>query len=148
MLDDQTFKTVIESAPLVSIDIFPRKDNQALLGKRINQPAQGYFFSIGGRVRKNETIEAAMARIVSDELNMTLKSVPVFIGVFEHFYPDGMYENVSTHYVNLAYEYKVEEDFLELPADQHSEYRWFLIKELLSSNQVHPYVKDCYRGAV
>ena len=144
MLDDQTFKTVIDSAPLVSIDIFLRKGYQVLLGKRINKPAQGYFFSIGGRVRKDETIKEAMARIVSDELNIALKSTLTFIGVFEHFYDDGVYEGVSTHYVNLAYEYQTEE-VLELPMDQHSEYRWFSIEELLNSNQVHAYVKDCYK---
>ena len=28
-----------------------------------------------------------------------------FIGVFENFYDDSIYGNVSTHYVNFAYEY-------------------------------------------
>jgi len=44
MLDDYTFKTVIDSTPLVSIDILLKKDNKILLGKRLNKPAQGYFF--------------------------------------------------------------------------------------------------------
>jgi len=44
MLDDQTFKTVVDSAPLVSIDILIKRNNKVLLGKRINKPAQGYFF--------------------------------------------------------------------------------------------------------
>lgn len=148
MLDSQTFRALVESAPLVSIDIFPRKGDQVLLGKRTNKPAQGVFFSIGGRIYKNETIEVAMTRIASNELNMDLKSTPKFLGVFEHFYDDGVCENVSTHYVNLTYEYKIEEAFAELPVDQHSEYRWFSIEELLNSNQVHSYVKDCYRGRV
>jgi len=46
MLDDHTFKTVIDSTPLVSIDILLKKDNKILLGKRINKPAQGYFFQL------------------------------------------------------------------------------------------------------
>ena len=145
MLDDQTFKMVVDSVPLISIDIFPNKGGKVLLGKRLNKPAQGYFFSIGGRVGKNEALNNAMARIVLSELNIELKSTPRFMGVFEHFYNDGIYEDVSTHYVNLAYEYKTEE-FLDPPVEQHSEYQWFSIEELLNSNQVHPYVKDCYRG--
>ena len=60
MLDNQIFKTVVDSAPLVSIDILLKKDNKVLLGRRVNKPAQGYFFSIGGRIDKNETIENAM----------------------------------------------------------------------------------------
>ena len=85
MLDDYTFKTVIDSAPLVSIDILLKKDNKILLGKRINKPAQGYFFSTGGRINKNESIANAMARIASNELNLELKYVPKFIGVFGAF---------------------------------------------------------------
>jgi colanic acid biosynthesis protein WcaH len=121
MLDDTTFKTIIDSAPLISIDILLKKDNKILLGKRINKPAQGYFFSTGGRVNKNETIDSAMARIVKNELNIELKYIPKFIGVFEHFYDDSIYENISTHYVNLAYEYEVK-DIPDLPIEQHNEY--------------------------
>ena len=61
MLDDQIFKTVVDSSPLISIDILIKKGNKILLGRRVNKPAQGYFFSIGGRINKNETIENAIA---------------------------------------------------------------------------------------
>jgi colanic acid biosynthesis protein WcaH len=145
MLDNQIFKTVVDSAPLVSIDILLKKDNKVLLGRRVNKPAQGYFFSIGGRINKNETIDNAMTRVALDELNIDLKSTPEFIGVFEHFYDNSMYENVSTHYVNLAYEYEVEE-VLNLPIEQHNEYQWFTVSELLKSKQVHKYVKDYFKG--
>ena len=145
MLDDITFKTIIDSAPLISIDILLKKDGKVLLGKRVNKPAQGYFFSMGGRVNKNEAIANAMARIAKNELNIELEYTPRFIGVFEHFYDDSMYEDVSTHYVNLAYEYEVKE-VLNLPTEQHDEYRWFTIDELLQSEQVHKYVKDYFRN--
>ena len=145
MLDDQIFKTVVNSAPLISIDILIKKGNKILLGKRINKPAQGYFFSTGGRINKNETIDNALARVALNELNIDLKSTPGFIGVFEHFYDDSMYENVSTHYVNIAYEYEMEEA-PDLPTEQHSEYKWFTINELLESKQVHKYVKDYFRN--
>ena len=144
MLNDQIFKTVVDSAPLISIDILIKKGNKILLGKRINKPAQGYFFSIGGRINKNETIDNAMARVALNELNIDLKSTPGFIGVFEHFYDDSLYENVSTHYVNIAYEYEMKET-PDLPAEQHSEYKWFTIDELLKSKQVHKYTKDYFR---
>ncbi len=145
MLDDATFKTIIDSAPLISIDILLKKDNKILLGKRINKPAQDYFFSAGGRVNKNETIDNAMSHIAKNELNIELKSTPKFIGVFEHFYDDSIYKDVSTHYVNLAYEYEVKE-ISDLPTEQHSEYKWFTVNELLESKQVHKYVKDYFRN--
>jgi colanic acid biosynthesis protein WcaH len=154
MLDDATFKTVLDSTPLISIDILLKKGGKVLLGKRVNKPAQGYFFSTGGRINKNETIDNAMARVALNELNIELffsmpprgvKFMPKFIGVFEHFYDDSIYESVTTHYVNIAYEYEVEE-IPDLPAEQHSEYKWLTVNELLESKQVHKYVKDYFRN--
>ncbi len=145
MLDDATFKTVLDSTPLISIDILLKKGGKVLLGKRVNKPAQGYFFSTGGRINKNETIDNAMARVALNELNIELKSIPKFIGVFEHFYDDSIYKDVSTHYVDIAYEYEVKE-IPDLPTEQHSEYKWFTIDELLESKQVHKYTKDYFRN--
>jgi colanic acid biosynthesis protein WcaH len=145
MLDDAKFKTVLDSTPLISIDILLKKGGKVLLGKRVDKPAQGYFFSTGGRINKNETINNAMTRIALNELNIELKSIPKFIGVFEHFYDDSIYKDVSTHYVNIAYEYEVEE-ILDLPNEQHSEYKWFAIDDLLESKQVHKYTKDYFRN--
>ena len=134
----------VAKAPLISTDLLVKKDNKILLGKRINKPAQGYFFSIGGRVYKNETIDSAMMRIAKDELNFSLKLTPSLIGVFEHFYDDSIYQDVSTHYINLAYEIEIEET-LNLPNEQHNEYQWLTIDELLESKQVHKYVKDYFK---
>jgi hypothetical protein len=52
-----------------------------------------------------------MSYLVKNKLNIELKYLPKFIGVFENFY-----DNVSTHYVNLAYEYEVKE-IPDLPAE-------------------------------
>jgi colanic acid biosynthesis protein WcaH len=145
MLDNYTFKTVINSTPLISIDILLKKGGKVLLGKRVNKPAQGYFFSTGGRINKNESIDNAMARVALNELNIELESIPKFIGVFEHFYDDSIYKDVSTHYVDIAYEYEVKE-IPDLPTEQHSEYKWFTIDELLESKQVHKYTKDYFRN--
>ena len=145
MLDNKTFKTVVSSTPLISIDLLVKKDNKILLGKRINKPAQGYLFSIGGRVYKNESIQQATARIAKTELNIELKLTPKFAGVFEHFYDDGIYKDVSTHYINLAYEVDINNEILNLPNDQHNEYQWLSINELLNSKQVHKYVKNYFR---
>jgi colanic acid biosynthesis protein WcaH len=144
MLDNQTFKTVINSTPLISIDFLVKKDNKILLGKRINKPAQNYLFSIGGRVYKNETINKAMIRIAKNELNIELNITPRFIGVFEHFYDDSIYQDVSTHYVNLAYEMEIEE-IPNLPIEQHNEYYWLTIDEVLKSKQVHKYLKNYFK---
>jgi len=86
-----------------------------------------------------------MARVTLNKLNIELKSAPKFIGVFEHFYDDSIYENVSTHYVDIAYEYEVEET-PGLLTKQQSEYQWFTVDELLNSDQLHKYTKDYFRN--
>jgi len=144
MLDKKTFKTVISSTPLISIDLLVKKDNKFLLGKRKNKPALGALFSPGGRIYKNETIKSAIIRIAKDELNIVLKTPPKFIGVFEHFYDDSIYQGESTHYVNLAYETEILET-PNLPTEQHNEYKWLTIDELLKNQQVHKYFKDYFK---
>jgi len=146
MLNKQTFKIVIKSSPLISIDLLVKKNNKILLGKRVNKPALGYFFTTGGRIYKNESIQKAIFRIAKSELNIDLKFTPKFLNVFEHFYADGIYDDVSTHYVNLAYELNIDDEALNLPTQQHSEYCWFEVDELLHSKQVHKHVKDYFRS--
>ena len=77
-----------------------------------------------------------MVQIAKNELNVELKSILKFIGVFELLYDDSIYRVLSTQSVNLAYEYEMEET-LNLTIEQYSAYQWFVINELLKSNQVH-----------
>lgn len=145
MLDRQTFRTVVESTPLVSIDLIAKSQNTILLGKRVNKPAKGYFFTTGGIVRKNESFKDAIKRLAQAELGIKLHDEPKYIGVFEHFYEDGVFEGVSTHYVNHGYIVELDNKLTSIPKDQHSEYRWFEIEELLKSDEVHHYVKDYFK---
>ena len=142
-LDDETFKCIVKYAPLISIDIIVKNEDRYLLGKRVNKPAKGYYFTTGGRIYKNETIENAIIRIAKEELGIKLEKELKFLGVFEHFYKDAIYENVDTHYVNLGYLLEIDK-LEELPKTQHSEYVYFTKQEILSSDKVHKYVKDYF----
>ena len=92
MLGDKTFKIIVDSVPLISVDILLRKGKKVLLGKRSNKPVQGYFLSTGGRVNKNDTIDNAMDRIAKNELNIKLGSTPINLLVY--FYDDGIFNDV------------------------------------------------------
>ena len=142
-LKGDVFKTVIDNTPLVSVDLIVKHKGKVLLGKRVNKPAQGYWFTLGGRVLKNEPIENAIKRIGKLELGIIPENNPKFIGVFEHLYDDSIFDAVSTHYVNLGYEVEVS-GLEDLPTDQHNAYRWFGLEELIQSNEVHKYVKDYF----
>jgi hypothetical protein len=59
-------------------------------------------------VFKDEKINIALILIAKNKLGLDLKTTPRFLGVFEHFYTDSIYENTTTHCVNLAYEINLE----------------------------------------
>ncbi|MDX3959089.1 GDP-mannose mannosyl hydrolase [Aliarcobacter skirrowii] len=150
MLELDKFKTLVDIAPLISIDFIVRNnEDKILLGKRVNKPAKDYFFTLGGRIYKNETINEAKKRVLKDEIGLNIEDFnPKFIGVFEHFYNDSFVdENISTHYVNLAYEIKVSH-IQELPKVQHNIYVWLSKDEIMNSNEVHNYVKDYFKNNI
>ncbi|USE35704.1 GDP-mannose mannosyl hydrolase [Endozoicomonas sp. SCSIO W0465] len=147
MLPTETFKTIIASTPLVSIDLIVRNSQeQVLLGLRNNRPAKGYWFVPGGRIQKDERLEAAFQRLVKVELDTEAEfDKALFLGPYQHFYSDNFSgENFSTHYVVLGYELSLDIDLDTLPADQHQNYRWFTVDELLASEQVHQHTKDYF----
>lgn len=128
MLDKKTFLSVVKNTPLVSIDLIVRsEEDEILMGKRVNQPAAGYWFVPGGIIEKNETLEEAFQRITKAELGKTFHiGNSGLLGVFTHLYDTNFASEpeVTTHYVVLAYELRVTINLHQLPGDQHSNYRW------------------------
>ncbi|KML46352.1 MULTISPECIES: GDP-mannose mannosyl hydrolase [Burkholderia] len=147
MLDNASFLQVIGNSPLISIDlIVPDGQGRFLLGRRTNQPAKGYWFAPGGRIRKNERMNDAYRRLCDMELglrNLELADATLQ-GVHEHFYDSNFagVTGLSTHYVVLAYEMPPTPiDLSTLPPDQHTDYRWATPAELLEDETVHHYTK-------
>lgn len=150
-LPDETFKSVIQHTPLISIDLIVRNEQgEVLLGKRVNAPAKGYWFVPGGRVRKNETLDDAFVRLVSEELGIEsglTRADAKFLGVFEHFYDDCVFEaKLSTHYIVLGYSLILNSIFFERKIIdlklQHSKIKWMDVDLIDCNNQVFDYVKN------
>ena len=144
-VNDEKFLRLVATAPLVSIDLIIRSEDQRVpLGKRTNRPAKGYWFVPGGSIRKNERIASAFERISKTELGQPLKLKEArFVGVFEHLYEDNFLgaDDVDTHYVVLAYECRLESAAPIKLDGQHSEARWWHVDELLESESVHEKTK-------
>jgi colanic acid biosynthesis protein WcaH len=140
-LTSDTFATVIDATPLVSIDLLVRNaQGQVLLGYRDNKPAQHTWFVPGGRVRKSETIAEAFARLVSVELGLVWPlDEAEFVGPYEHMYLDNALnrEGLTTHYVVLAYTFTVPAEQPLNLKDQHAKSAWWSVAELLASESVH-----------
>ncbi|MDK2683655.1 GDP-mannose mannosyl hydrolase [Vibrio vulnificus] len=144
-LSKQRFSQVIESTPLVSIDlVIEDESGQILLGERLNRPAQGFWFVPGGRILKNEKLEDAFARLTQEELGREFElSQAKLLGPYTHLYDDNVFGNeFTTHYVAIAYKLVVIRSELNLPMNvQHSRYRWYDKNELLTSDKVHIHTK-------
>lgn len=144
-LDTKTFTTIVDNTPLISIDLIVKNDSgKVLLGKRLNAPAKGYWFTPGGRIYKNESMANAFVRIARDELGIevTIEQAS-FIGTFEHFYEDSIFgDHISTHYVVLAYTISLPTTHCSPTTNiQHADYRWQAIESLLTDPEVHTHVK-------
>lgn len=140
MLDKQTFMSVVKNTPLVAIDLIVRSSNQRmLLGKRVNEPAAGYWFVPGGRIYKSETLEQAFLRITATELGVAYTIAQArLVGAFTHLYDTNFAEvpGIGTHYVVLGYRLDLDIDPGRLPAQQHCDYCWLGNHDDLSG--VHP----------
>lgn len=150
-LPNETFKSVIQHTPLISIDLIVRNEQgEVLLGKRVNAPAKGYWFVPGGRVRKNETLDDAFVRLVHEELGIESGVIRVdakFLGVFEHFYNDYVFgEDVGTHYIVLAYEImqSLNGNVLKTLNKQHNEFKWTDIENISEVNNIHYLTKQYF----
>ena len=147
-LSDQEFVQAVCSLPLVSVDlVVVNPAGQLLLGLRRNAPARDWWFTPGGRVRKNEAIGECLGRVALSELGLSLDRIGTsasLMGVWDHFYEDSAFSpRESTHYVNLPHVLRVDQalDLDALPTEQHSGWRWQAAQEAAVADGVHPYVR-------
>jgi colanic acid biosynthesis protein WcaH len=94
-LEKETFKTVIASTPLVSIDlVITNLQGEALLGKRLNRPAQSYRFVPGGRILKDEFLSDAFVRLTTEEIGQAFNiEQATILGPYDHFYQDNVFSD-------------------------------------------------------
>lgn len=142
-LSDDTFRSVVASTPLASIDlVVTNAEGKILLGQRLNRPAQGYWFVPGGRILKGETLDVAFKRLTQHELAKAFpRDRARLLGIYEHFYADSVFGetgNPNTHYVVLGYQLALGAgEALSPPLEQHGHYGWWAAVEMRNSAEVH-----------
>ena len=140
----EAFKQIVENAPLFAIDLIVLDESQrVLVGKRLNRPAQGYWFVPGGRVYKGESLNQAFNRISVAELGRSMQLFQAeLLGLYDHFYDDSFIDKrVSTHYINATHVIRVRSESLKLPKSQHSHYKWITLHDLSADPRVHKFSK-------
>jgi len=145
------FAQACAALPLVSIDLVLTDDEgRLLLGLRRNAPARDWWFTPGGRIRKNEPLAMARQLIAAEELALPESVVKraTFMGAWDHFYADSAFDpDVSTHYVNLALWLPLTQEeiaALHLPTgegEQHAQWQWMPVAQAATAPGVHPHVQ-------
>jgi colanic acid biosynthesis protein WcaH len=142
MLSPEAFLAVVRDAPLVAIDLLLEDPaGRLLVGLRRNEPAQGWWFVPGGRVRKGEALAEVLVRIAHAELALPLALDDCHLdGVDEHHYATNFagVDGIATHYVVLAYRRRLATPPPPRPDGQHQEPRWLSPEELRAHPRVHP----------
>lgn len=153
-LSEEVFSSACAALPLVSIDLMITRPGdqgrELLLGLRNNRPAQGWWFTPGSRIRKNESLSTALRRVAQDEIGLNLDWLgrAQLLGAWDHFYPDSAFDSgISTHYVNLPHALYLTRDEAQAvqppsgPGLQHQSWMWMPVALASTDERVHEYVR-------
>ena len=78
------YKKIIQTLPILCVDVILKNSSgKYLLIKRKNEPYQGQWWVIGGRVHKGETLQKSALRKVREEIGLNIKTLSP-VGHFEH----------------------------------------------------------------
>lgn len=89
-----------ENVPRVAVGAIIFKDDNVLLVKRRNPPAQGLWAIPGGKVRWGETLEQALKREIREETGLEI-AIERLVKIVE-FLPDRQSNN-AYHYIILDF---------------------------------------------
>ena len=142
----ERYRAAMEEFPIVTVDVvFLSPDKKKiLLGKRINEPYAGMFYSFGGRFFKNEDFLEAACRIAKQEVGISLSPEALtFAGVLNEINDSSIFEGVNYHAVDVYFVCTIGDESMKLDS-QHSEIQWFPVDD----SGLHPNVKARIEGAL
>ena len=138
----EVYETIVDKMPVCTVDVIflNKQKNKTLLFKRNNNPLKGEYFSIGGKLNKDETFLECAIRQAKMEIGLEIDpEKTIFIGVQREYYPNSAFDGISYTAVDLYFGYILDKQNLSLKLDeQHSESKWFEIND----KDLHPYIKS------
>lgn len=143
-MDLEIYKLLVENTPLPSVDLCIVVDESLLMGRRCNAPLKGRWFTPGSCLRKNESISNGIERVARVELGLSLSADDCKpFGSWDHFYSESVFGScLSTHYVNLPHYIELKSTPKIFGDDQHSEFHWFSLKEVVDDISHHKYMRE------
>jgi len=119
-------KTLI---PIASVDLLIVYRNRLLLMLRKNEPGKGLWYTPGGRVLRDETLEEAVTRVLGKETGLEATRVEQK-GTMDQIWPE-------IHTVTTFYRVDVASGDVEMN-DEHSDCRWITG----NTGDLHPFVEE------
>jgi len=138
-LTEDLYRQCIDLLPIVTVDIliFDRNLKKTLLFRRKNEPLKGIYYSIGGRIYKNENFLNTAIRICKEEVDLQINKGDLTFGaVTEEIFHNSIYDGVNAHNVNIFFGYVASGPLTVHCDEQHSCYKWFK----LNDPNLHPYI--------
>ncbi len=122
----------------VGVKVLIRRDDTYLFVRRSEAFKAGpqKWDIPGGRIEPNEALEVALAREVQEETGLSLTRVDKLLAAQDIFVADA-----DVHVVRLTYIGKAEGDDVAI-SDEHDDYRWMTLDEVLAEPYVDSYVKE------
>lgn len=140
-IQEDEWQTIVANVPIVSVDLLVRTEDGLVFGMRKNDPAAGYWFVPGGRVKKRETRREAVHRVAEEELGAEVQ-IAESLGAYEHIYDTAEIEGVDgKHYLANGYVVEAATEAFETD-DQHSDLRVFTNPPDLLHKYIQQYLKD------
>ena len=141
-LKEETYKTIVNSIPIICVDIIPIKQvckvwNIGII-RRSTGSESGKFAILGGRISLNETITEAINRHLLKDLGVVRFSFYKTNEVQKPFYVLQYFKGTKSkepfgfdptkHAIALTYLVEIKE--VPLPKNEASEFRWITNKQI------------------
>ncbi|MBI5401658.1 NUDIX domain-containing protein [Candidatus Wolfebacteria bacterium] len=145
-IDPIIYNQITKLLPIPCVDLVIVYKGKFLLGKRINEPAKGLWFILGGRILKNETLENAAIRKAKEEVGIKIgKKDMKFLATKETMFRGK--KSGDRHTINSIFVVRLrkfnEIDLAKADKNQNSEFGWFS----KADKKWHFYVKDVLKLA-
>jgi colanic acid biosynthesis protein WcaH len=101
MIDESVYTDFIELMPIVCVDVVIHEGEWFVLVKRNREPAKGLWWTPGGRLYKNETLQEGAVRKAKEEVGLDV-AVERLVGVYDCMFPFS-HQGPSTHAVDVVF---------------------------------------------
>ena len=101
LIEPELYKKIVDSVPLLTVDIIVKYQDKYVLVKRKNEPLKDFYWVMGGRVYKDESLWESAMRKVYEEIGCRVSDLEM-VGVYEDSYSESAF-GVPTHTASIVF---------------------------------------------